>query len=123
MPDTLPGLTTHEQTFSFAWQTTFWDGSTEMGTRDSEDKKVKSFTNYHQANQDDSAIIHSRFDGYELRRFRALSVAPDWNFQPQDVTTAYESTETIMTIELNDYENIIEEEFVSQFQRITCVAA
>ena len=63
MPDAAPGLI--EQTFSFAWQDTFWDGTQENNGTFSYDKKVRSFTNYYQANVFDDAYARAYFRGYD----------------------------------------------------------
>ena len=105
MPNAAPGLV--EQTFSFAWQDTFWDGTTEKNRTFSFDKKLRSFTNYYQANSMDDAYARAYFSGYDPNLF--TTEVTDATNNELDLTE--------MWIQITSLETILEEEFKAEMVR------
>ena len=105
MPNTDPRLL--EQTFSFAWQDTFWDGTQDKNGTLSYDKKIRSFTNYFQANINDDAYARARFYSYDYTLFNT------------EITNATnnEIDLTEMWIEIKSLDPILGEEYKAEFIR------
>ena len=98
--------------FKFAWQTSWWDNSTDVrGGVDPTDKRVYAYNNYYEANINDDVRIHATFTDYDPELFRAevpRRAMPD-SYQ-QDI-------QAMMTLQYIDIENIVDTSYSVDFKR------
>ena len=102
-----------ELEFKFAWQTTWWDESTDLRNGiDPADKRVIAFNNYYQANIFDDVTIHATFTDYDPELFR--SVVPRRTRPDVD---GHLDVDAMMSLEYVNIEEIKESSYSIEFKR------